>query len=100
MLVLSRKIGERILIEPDIEIVVVDVRGGKVRIGIEAPPMQPYSPRRDIGLSAVKSAGAGQTGKESKGRGFAAVQTMSCAQDLRELDTPYSNNPASENLRL
>jgi len=37
MLVLSRKIGERILIEPGIEIAVVDVRGGKVRIGIEAP---------------------------------------------------------------
>jgi carbon storage regulator len=37
MLVLSRRIGERILIEPGIEIAVVDVRGGKVRIGIEAP---------------------------------------------------------------
>ena len=37
MLVLSRKIGERILIEPGIEIAVVDVRGGKVRIGIQAP---------------------------------------------------------------
>jgi len=37
MLVLSRKIGERIVIEPGIEIAVVDVRGGKVRIGIEAP---------------------------------------------------------------
>ena len=38
MLVLSRKIGERILIEPGIEIAVVDVRGGRVRIGIVAPP--------------------------------------------------------------
>ena len=37
MLVLSRKIGERIVIEPGIEIAVVDVRGGKVRIGIVAP---------------------------------------------------------------
>jgi len=37
MLVLSRKIGERIVIEPGIEIAVVDVRGGKVRIGIQAP---------------------------------------------------------------
>ena len=37
MLVLSRKIGERIIIEPGIEIAVVDVRGGKVRIGIQAP---------------------------------------------------------------
>jgi carbon storage regulator len=37
MLVLSRKIGERIVIEPGIEIEVVEVRGGKVRLGIEAP---------------------------------------------------------------
>jgi carbon storage regulator len=37
MLVLNRKIGERIFIEPGIEIAVVDVRGGKVRIGVSAP---------------------------------------------------------------
>jgi carbon storage regulator len=37
MLVLSRKIGERIFIVPGIEIAIVDVRGGKVRIGVEAP---------------------------------------------------------------
>ena len=37
MLVLSRKINERIRIADDVEITVVDIRGGKVRIGIEAP---------------------------------------------------------------
>jgi carbon storage regulator len=37
MLVLSRKIGERIFIEPGIEIAIVEVRGGKVRIGVDAP---------------------------------------------------------------
>jgi len=37
MLVLSRKIGERIFIEPGIEIAIVDVRGGRVRIGVDAP---------------------------------------------------------------
>jgi carbon storage regulator len=37
MLVLSRKIGERIYIGPGVEIAIVDVRGRKVRIGIEAP---------------------------------------------------------------
>jgi len=37
MLVLSRKIGERIFIEPGIEIAIIEVRGGKVRIGVEAP---------------------------------------------------------------
>lgn len=37
MLVLSRKREERIVIGPDIVITVVDIRGDKVRIGIEAP---------------------------------------------------------------
>ena len=37
MLVLSRKLGERIVIEPGIEITVVEVRGNKVRLGINAP---------------------------------------------------------------
>ena len=37
MLVLSRKRNERIRITKDITITVVDIRGDKVRIGIEAP---------------------------------------------------------------
>jgi carbon storage regulator len=37
MLVLSRRIGERIHIEPGIEIAVVAVHGSKVQIGVEAP---------------------------------------------------------------
>lgn len=37
MLVLSRKRNERINIGPDISLVVVEVRGDKVRLGIEAP---------------------------------------------------------------
>lgn len=37
MLVLSRKRGERIVLGDGIEISVVEVRGGRVRIGIEAP---------------------------------------------------------------
>lgn len=37
MLVLSRKVGEKIVIEPGIELTVVDIRGGKVRLGIAAP---------------------------------------------------------------
>lgn len=37
MLVLSRKKNEAIIIGDDITIVVVEIRGGKVRLGIEAP---------------------------------------------------------------
>ena len=41
MLVLSRKVGERILIGDDIAVTVVRVTGGGVRIGIEAPAEMP-----------------------------------------------------------
>lgn len=37
MLVLSRKVGEEILIGDDVRLQVVDIRGDKVRLGIEAP---------------------------------------------------------------
>lgn len=38
MLVLSRKVGERILIGDNISVTVVRVSGGGVRLGVEAPP--------------------------------------------------------------
>ena len=38
MLVLSRKENERLIIDGKIIVTVVRVAGGKVRIGIEAPP--------------------------------------------------------------
>lgn len=37
MLVLSRKRNESIVINNDITVVVVDIRGDKVRLGVEAP---------------------------------------------------------------
>ena len=41
MLVLSRKVGERILIGDQISVTVVRVAGGGVRLGIEAPDELP-----------------------------------------------------------
>ena len=37
MLVLSRKLGEKIYINDNISITVVDIDRGKIRLGIEAP---------------------------------------------------------------
>jgi carbon storage regulator len=37
MLVLSRKVGERIVIAGDIVVQVMAVNGGRVRLGIDAP---------------------------------------------------------------
>ena len=41
MLVLSRKKGESIVIGDDIVVTVVDLRNGKVRLGVEAPKEVP-----------------------------------------------------------
>lgn len=42
MLTLTRKVGEKILIGENIEIVVKEIRGNQVRLGVEAP--------REIGI--------------------------------------------------
>ena len=47
MLVLSRKKSESIIIRDDIVITVVEVRGDKVRLGIEAPKEVPVH-RREV----------------------------------------------------
>ena len=47
MLVLSRKKKESIVIGNDIVIVVVEIRGDKVRLGIEAPKEVPVH-RREV----------------------------------------------------
>jgi len=41
MLVLTRGIGQEIVIDGDIRVTVLGVRGEKVRLGIDAPPSIP-----------------------------------------------------------
>ena len=38
MLVLSRRVNESLLIDKEIKITVLDIKGGQVRLGITAPP--------------------------------------------------------------
>jgi len=47
MLVLSRKKNEAIIINDDITVVVVEIRGDKVRLGVEAPKEIPVH-RREV----------------------------------------------------
>lgn len=54
MLVLSRKRNESIIIRDDIIVTVVEVRGDKVRLGIEAPKDVPVH-RREV-YEAIKRA--------------------------------------------
>jgi carbon storage regulator len=59
MLVLSRKKNESIVINNDITIVVVEIRGDKVRLGVEAPKMVPVH-RREVFDAINRSNVAGQ----------------------------------------
>jgi len=52
MLVLSRKKNESIVINNEITIVVVEIRGDKVRLGVEAPKEVPVH-RREV-YDAIK----------------------------------------------
>lgn len=56
MLVLSRKKNESIMIGDDVKLVIVDVRGDKVRVGIEAPEEVPVH-RREVWLAKQREAG-------------------------------------------
>lgn len=52
MLVLARKVGQSIVINDNIELLVIEVRGDQVRLGIEAPRSIPIH-RKEL-LEQVK----------------------------------------------
>jgi carbon storage regulator len=53
MLVLSRRPGERITVGGDITVTVLQISGGQVRLGIEAPPEVPIL--RDDAVKTTKT---------------------------------------------
>jgi len=65
MLVLSRQKDESIVIGDDIEITIVDVRGDKVRLGINAP-REVSVHRREIYDAIQREKQAGKTGTDDK----------------------------------
>ena len=65
MLVLSRKKNESIVINNDITIVVVEIRGDKVRLGVEAPKEVPVH-RREVYEAIKRNAEQGSTESETR----------------------------------
>ncbi len=87
MLVISRGPGQSFLIGDSIEVTVVEVQDGRVKIGIEAP-RDVRILRREL-LDAVKSENAEAAGVE--------LSLDSLARALRgksSLDSPKSSKPA------
>jgi carbon storage regulator len=65
MLVLSRKVGERIVVNNDIRITVVRVTGGGVRLGIEAPDGTPVV-REELLLQQIAAQNASAAASEKQ----------------------------------
>ena len=61
MLVLSRKKNESIVIDDRIKIVVVEIRGDKVRLGVEAPKEVPVH-RQEVYDAIKRAATPNETG--------------------------------------
>jgi carbon storage regulator len=66
MLVLSRQRDESIIIGDDIVITIVDIRGDKVRLGIEAPTQIPVH-RREVYEAIQREQQAARGGKRPTG---------------------------------
>jgi carbon storage regulator len=74
MLVLTRKLGERISIGHDVEVVVLKVSGNRVRLGISAPPDIPIQRGNTTGRLDDNTVEAVQSGM-----GSGQVQVVLCA---------------------
>jgi carbon storage regulator len=90
MLVLSRQRDETIMIGDDIEITVVDIRGEKVRLGINAPPHVAVH-RKEVyeAIKREKQAAAVRNGDQSG----AAVHVDSLAQRKKNGDAAPAPRP-------
>jgi carbon storage regulator len=77
MLVLSRKKNESIVINNDITIVVVEIRGDKVRLGVEAPKEVPVHRREVYDAIRRNDAAAGQIRTAATNNGDASSNSTS-----------------------
>lgn len=72
MLVLARKVGQSIIINDNIELLVIEVRGDQVRLGIDAPKSIPVHRKElleQIRAENVKAASESDVDSVSKALG-------------------------------
>ena len=86
MLVLSRQRDESIMIGDDVEIIIVDVRGDKVRLGITAPKNIPVHRREIYDAIQREKSEKKEPDKQSEKEPQAKKQKKSSGQ--QEQETP------------
>jgi carbon storage regulator len=62
MLILTRRVGETIVIGPDVSVTVLGVKGGQIRIGVNAPKEVPVH-RQEIADKIKAQHGSLQVGQ-------------------------------------
>jgi len=77
MLVLSRSRSEKILIGDNIEVMVVDIRGDKVRLGIAAPDEVPVH-REEVYIAIQQEKRLKDEAEERKWREWAECNGKPC----------------------
>ena len=80
MLVLTRKKNESIVIDDDITILVVEIRGNKVRLGVEAPKEVPF-----IARFLLRSNTTRQWWNGSLSSGLLTTRTLAGASPARKV---------------
>lgn len=78
MLVLARKVGQSIVVNDNVEILIIEVRGDQVRLGIEAPRSIPVH-RKEL-LEQIRA--------ENLRAAAAEVDMDIAAQTLGEIQNP------------
>lgn len=95
MLVLSRKKDESIVINHDITIVVVEIRGDKVRLGIEAPKEVPVHRREVFEAIEATVEPTESTGNESSAAEGPVLQQASPPRDRERADDASISDTAA-----
>ena len=67
MLVLTRRIGEEIVIADNIRVVLLSVKGKQARLGVTAPPLVPVF-RQELLAQAPRRRQPGETGNTDEAR--------------------------------
>ncbi|GAA1136184.1 carbon storage regulator CsrA [Nesterenkonia lutea] len=114
MLVLTRKVGEQLLIGEEVVITVLEVRGDGIKIGIDAPrdvkvqrrevllsvsetnleAARAAGPEAETALKAIFSAGAPNAGAPATGHGAADSSPAGPVDEPDKTQAPATEPPA------